>query len=316
MLQYLSRRLVGLVPLLLVITAFVFLLGQYGAGDLAAYLTFQRSGGKFDQELYSRYRAELGLNDPALVRYGRWLSSALQGDLGRSLVTIGEPEITGMLARTLPVTLQLALASLILVTVTSVPIGILTAFYHNSLLDRFLVSSASVLSTIPSFVLAPLSMIVLVNQLHLLPSVGLGWHGLFSQEVILPAACLAAGPFLNLVRYTRASVLEVLSQDYIRAARARGLSEMQVMLSHVVRNSLTPVVTVLGLTGAQLIGGTIFIESIFNLQGFGQVTQKAIALGDIQTSTACALVSTVIILATNLMVDVLYGFLDPRVRLS
>lgn len=174
MLQYLSRRLVGLVPLLLVITAFVFLLGQYGAGDLTAYLTFQRSGGKFDQELYSRYRAELGLNDPALVRYGRWLSSALQGDLGRSLVTIGEPEITGMLARTLPVTLQLALASLILVTVTSVPIGILTAFYHNSLLDRFLVSSASVLSTIPSFVLAPLSMIVLVNQLHLLPSVGLG----------------------------------------------------------------------------------------------------------------------------------------------
>lgn len=132
----------------------------------------------------------------------------------------------------------------------------------------------------------------------------------------MPAACLAAGPFLNLVRYTRASVLEVLSQDYIRAARARGLSEMQVMLSHVVRNSLTPVVTVLGLTGAQLIGGTIFIESIFNLQGFGQVTQKAIALGDIQTSTACALVSTVIILATNLMVDVLYGFLDPRVRLS
>lgn len=316
MVRYFIRRLTGLIPLIFVITAFVFIVGQYGAGDLAAYLTFQRSGGKFDQTLYNRYRKELGLDDPVMVRYGRWVWNAMQGDLGRSYVSIGEPEITSLLATSLPITLQLALAALVLVTLTAVPIGFFTAFYHDTLADRVLVSSASVLSTIPAFVLAPMSMIVVVNQLHLLPSVGLGWHGLFSNEIILPAACLAAGPFLNLVRFTRASVLEVLSQDYIRASRARGLSELQVVVYHVFRNSLTPVITVLGLTASQLVGSTLFVEAIFNLQGFGQVTGKALSLGDIQTATASALVATVIVLAANLLVDLMYGLVDPRVRLS
>lgn len=316
MFRFLVRRLSGLIPLLVVVSAFVFVLGQYGAGDLAAYLTFQRSGGRFDQELYNRYREELGLDSPVLVRYATWLGKTLQGDLGRSYVAIGEPEIAGLLARSLPITLQLALAALFLVTCTAVPIGFVTAIYSNSLLDRLLVAMASVLSTVPAFVLAPLSMIVIVNQLHLLPSVGLEWRGLFSQETILPAACLAAGPFLNLVRFTRASVLEVLSQDYIRAAHARGLSSTQVIIHHVVRNSLTPMITVLGLTAGQLVGSTLFVEAIFNLQGFGQVVAKALTLGDIQTATAGALVGTVIVALSSLVVDVIYVMVDPRVKLS
>ena len=316
MFRYLTNRVLGLIPLLLVISGVVFFLGQYGAGDLAAYLTFQRSGGKFDQQAYDTYREKLGLDDPAIVRYGDWLWNALHGDLGRSYITIGEPEITSLLAKALPISLQLTLAALVFVTVTAVPIGILTAFYHNSILDRVLVSSASVISTVPAFVLAPLSMIIVVNKLHLLPSVGLGWHGLFSREIILPAACLAAGPFLNLVRFTRASVLEVLSQDYIRASRARGLSEVQVVLRHVVRNSLTPVITVLGLSASQLFGSTLLVEGIFNLQGFGQMTQKALQLGDLQTMSASALVSATLVLVVNLGVDFLYGWIDPKVRLG
>ncbi|MBN8593319.1 MAG: ABC transporter permease [Anaerolineae bacterium] len=316
MFRFVVSRLAGLIPLLLVVSAFVFVLGQYGAGDIAAYLTFQRSGGRFDQELYDRYRDELGLDDPVVVRYTTWLANALRGDLGRSYVAIGEPEIAGLLVRSLPITLQLASAALFIVTCTAVPIGFITALYRNSLLDRLLVAMASVLSTVPAFVLAPLSMIVIVNQLHLLPSVGLGWRGLFSQETILPAACLAAGPFLNLVRFTRASVLEVLSQDYIRAAYARGLSSTQVIIHHVVRNSLTPVITVLGLTAGQLVGSTLFVEAIFNLQGFGQVVARALTLGDIQTATAGALVATVIVLLSSLVVDVIYVMVDPRVKLS
>lgn len=316
MLRYFVRRLIGLIPLLLVISAVVFFVGQYGAGDMAAYLTFARSGGRFDQGVYENYREKLNLDDPAIVRYGNWLWNALHGDLGRSYISLGEPEITKMLVRTLPITLQLAFAALVIVTVTAVPIGILTAFYHNSILDRVLVSSASVLSTMPAFVLAPVSMIVIVNQLHLLPSVGLGWHGLFSKEIILPASCLAAGPFLNLVRFTRASVLEVLSQEYIRASRARGLSELQVVIWHVVRNSLTPVITILGLTGSQLFGATLLVEGVFNLQGFGQMTQRALNLGDLHTMTASAMVSAVMVLAVNLVVDLFYGLIDPKVRLS
>ncbi|MBK8034502.1 MAG: ABC transporter permease [Chloroflexi bacterium] len=232
MFSFLVRRLAGLIPLLLVVSAFVFVLGQYGAGDLAAYLTFQRSGGRFDQELYDRYRAELGLDDPVLLRYTTWLGKALQGDLGRSYVAIGEPEIADLLARSLPITLQLAFAALVFVTCTAVPIGFITALYRNSLLDRLLVSAASVLSTIPAFVLAPLSMIVIVNQLHLLPSVGLGWRGLFSQETILPAACLAAGPFPeSCPLHPRLGAGSSISGLYSRGAGARPLDSSGAPLS-------------------------------------------------------------------------------------
>jgi peptide/nickel transport system permease protein len=316
MLRFLIGRLLSTIPLLIVITAFVFILGQYGAGDMAAQLTMRGSNGKWDQALYERYRAELEMDKPVLVRYVNWLGKALQGDLGRSYVAVGQPKVTKVLAKGLPISMQLALAALVMVTFTAIPVGILTAFYHDTPLDRILVSSASVLSTIPSFVLAPVSMIVIVNQLHLLPSVGLGWHGLFSKETILPAACLAAGGFLNLVRFTRASVLEVLSQDYIRAARARGLSDWQVVLQHVIRNSLTPVITVLGLTAAGMVSGTLFIEAIFNIQGFGLATQQALNQGDIQTATGTTLVSTILLIAANLIVDLLYSVVDPRVRLS
>lgn len=316
MFRYVIRRLSGLIPLLLVSSAFVFFVGQYGAGDMAAYLTFARSGGRFDQEAYETYRQRLNLDDPPLARYGDWLWDALHGDLGRSYVAVGEPEITNMITRTLPVTLQLTLAALAFAALAALPLGILTAFYHNSIFDRLTVSGASILSTIPAFVLAPIGMIVIVNRLHLLPSVGLGWHGLFSREIILPAACLAAGPLLNLVRFTRASVLEVLSQDYIRAARARGLPELRIIIRHVVRNSLTPVITVLGLTAAQLFGATLLVEGIFNLQGFGQLTQRALILGDIQTIIASTLISALVTLGLSLVVDLLYAWIDPRVRLS
>ena len=318
MLRYLISRIVSMVPLLVVITAFTFIIGQYGAGDLAAYLAGTRGDAAkgFDVELYQRFREELGMDDPILVRYGEWLWNALHGDFGRSYVMMGDPEISYLLANSVPQSLQLVLAALVVVTLIGVPLGILAAVFSNSPLDRVLVSGSSILSAIPTFVLAPVAIIVVVVRLRLLPSVGVGWHGIFSQEAILPVACLAAVGLLNVVRTTRVSMLEVLSQEYVRAARARGLSEWSVVVKHVIRNALLPVITVIGLTAPLLLGATVFIEQIFNIQGFGLMMSKGLQRGDVPTVTASVLVSTVIVMAFSLIVDLLYGLIDPRVRVS
>jgi ABC-type dipeptide/oligopeptide/nickel transport system permease component len=210
----------------------------------------------------------------------------------------------------------LVLAALVVVTLIGVPLGILAAVFSNSPLDRVLVSGSSILSAIPTFVLAPVAIIVVVVRLRLLPSVGVGWHGIFSQEAILPVVCLAAVGLLNVVRTTRVSMLEVLSQEYVRAARARGLSEWSIVVRHVIRNALLPVITVIGLTAPLLLGATVFIEQIFNIQGFGLMMSKGLQRGDVPTVTASVLVSTVIVMAFSLIVDLLYGLIDPRVRVS
>jgi peptide/nickel transport system permease protein len=142
----------------------------------------------------------------------------------------------------------------------------------------------------------------------------MGWQGLFHTTTILPAACLAVGPMLGVVRYTRASVSDVLSQEYVRAARARGLPEWQVVGKHVVKNAMTPVMTVLGLSTARLLSGSIFVESAFGFRGFGWVAVGAFRGGDIQTVAATTLVSAFIVMLANLVVDMVYSLLDPRVR--
>lgn len=318
MLRYVIRRVLSMIPLLIVITAFTFIVGQYGAGDLAAYLAGTRGDPAkgFDVELYQQFRQELGMDDPIFVRYARWLWNAVQGDLGRSYVMQGDPPIAYLMQNAVPQSLQLCLAALIIITVVGVPLGILAAVFSNTVLDRVFVSGSSVLSSIPSFVLAPVAIIVVVVNLRLLPSVGVGWHGLFARETILPAFCLAAVGLLNVVRTTRVSILEVLSQEYVRAARARGLSEPMVVIKHVARNAMLPVVTVIGMTGAGLLGATVFLEQIFNIQGFGMMVSKGLQRGDVTTVTASVLVSTAIVMLFSLIVDLIYGLIDPRVRLT
>ncbi|MBV7334147.1 ABC transporter permease [Chloroflexi bacterium TSY] len=187
---------------------------------------------------------------------------------------------------------------------------------HNSILDHLIVAGATLISSIPDFVRAPLFMIFLVAEWQLLPYVGLGWHGLFSANTILPALVLATGPLLGMIRYTRSSVLESLSQDYIRTARAKGLTEFRVITRHVLKNSMTPVLTVLGLTTANLLAGSIFIEPIFNLRGFGSLAFNAISGGDLDTATGVLLIGAILIMVANLLVDLMYGLLDPRVRIA
>jgi peptide/nickel transport system permease protein len=157
-------------------------------------------------------------------------------------------------------------------------------------------------------------MVLLVLNLKILPSVGLGWHGIFSEKTILPVIVLAVGPILGIVRYTRASVLDVLSKEYVHAARSRGLPEWKIVYRHVIKNSFILIVVAIGLAAANLVAGSIFIETIFNMQGFGMLAQSAIVGGDLHTSSGVLLFGAVTILIINIIVDLTYGLLDPRVR--
>lgn len=316
MMRYLVRRIAAMISVLSVVTIFVFVLGQYGAGDLALHLTLQMNDNMFDAEIYQTIREQLHQDKPVLVRFGYFVAGAIKGDFGVSYILPGTPDIGRMIAAALPISVQLGLVALIMVAGAGIPLGVLAAMSRNGWMDHLVVGVSTVLSSIPAFVLAPVALYVLVVQLQILPTVGFGWHGMFSRETLLPAALLAAGPLLGIVRYTRASVLDVLSQEHVRAARARGLSEQLVISRHVIKNAMTPVLTVLGLTTAQLLSGSIFIETVFSLRGFGDMAVRAFQGGDVQTTAATTLVSAILVMTSNLVVDLLYGVLDPRARVT
>lgn len=316
MIRYIIRRIGMMVPLLLIVTAFVFILGQYGAADLAMTITLQVHDGQFDVETYQTLQHEMGLDKPPVMRFVYFIFNAIQGEFGVSYVLPGTPRIDRLILSTLPITLQLVFAALIILIIVGIPLGVIAAIRRNKTLDYFIVSSTTILSSTPLFVLAPLALALLVSKLHILPAVGFGWHGFFSWQILLPAACLAADPLLGVVRYTRASVLDIQSQEYIRAARARGLSEWLVVSRHVVKNSMTPVLTWLGIAVSRMLAGAIFIETVFGIRGFGDVAVTAFQGGDVQLVAATTLVTAVIVMFTSLVADLLYGVLDPRVRLE
>ena len=316
MLNYILRRLLAMIPLLVIITSFIFVIGQYGSGDLAAYLTQHENGGKFDPVLYQSFRQRLHLDQPVYVRYGEWVVQALRGDLGVSYVSQGEPGVTYMIEQALPISLEIGAAALVLVIIVGIPLGMLAAIFRNTPLDYGIVGVVTVLSSVPLFVLAPLAVYFFVIQIHLVPSVGLGWHGIFDPASILPVTILAANSCLTTVRFTRASVLEVLSQEYVRAAYAKGLSGWKVVTKHVFKNALLPVLSVVGLTASYLIGGSLFIELVFNLQGFGLLAYNSLQVGDVQTITGIVFVTAILIMLINLVTDVFYSFVDPRVKLN
>jgi ABC-type dipeptide/oligopeptide/nickel transport system permease component len=316
MVIYIIKRVFAMIPLVLVITFLAFVLGEYGSGDLAAYLTIQRNNGRLDTKYYQAMREQLRLDDPVLIRYARWLGNALQGDLGISYVSVGQPQVSYLIGRALPVSIQVGGAALVLAMLVGIPLGVLTANYRNTVFDYVVVGLTTLVSSIPSFVLAPIAMIVLVAQFKLIPSVGLGWDGHLSDKSILPVLVLAVGVLIGVVRFTRASVLDVLSQEYVRAARAKGLSQFQVITRHVMKNALTPILTILGLGAAGLLSGSIFIERIFNLPGLGRLAGDAFLGGDVQTAVGVIFVSSVLVMSINLTVDLLYAIVDPRVRLT
>ncbi len=308
MLQYILRRILALIPLLLLVAFVTYLLSFYGPGDPVRLIMGENWS---SEEVYKNLRHQYGFDRPVVVQFGDYLWRGVRGDFGRSLVQ--RVRVSEMIGKALPVSAQLALAATFLIGVIGIGFGVLAALWHHRWPDALISLFGVITHSIPAFVIAPIVLVTLVLKFKLIET-PTGWHGLFSYQTLIAAAILSASPLLGIIRQTRTSVVEVLGQDYVRTARAKGLTERSVILRHVLRNALAPVLTSLGLTFGFLLGGSIFVESAFAIPGLGQLYFSALRTSDYPVLTAATIVSAFWIMLLNLLIDLTYGALDPRVR--
>jgi ABC-type dipeptide/oligopeptide/nickel transport system permease component len=304
MLRYLLRRLLLTIPVLLGVATLVFALIHLVPGDPAQAML----GESASPEDVDRLRKNLGLDKPLLTQYGAFLAGVGRGDLGKSFRS-GQP-VAQEIGRRLGDTAILALCAMAVAIVVAIPLGILAAVFRGRFLDHAAMTLALAGISIPSFWLGPLLAILFAVQLGWLPVSGSGTP----LHVILPAVTLGTALAAILARMTRSSVIEELRELYVLAARARGLSHSRAVLRHAFRNSLIPVVTIIGLQFGAVLTGTIITETIFGWPGVGRLLITAINTRDYPLVQGCILFISVTYVAMNLITDLTYGFLDPRIR--
>jgi ABC-type dipeptide/oligopeptide/nickel transport system permease component len=301
---YVLRRLALAVPTLLGVTVVVFALIRLVPGDPARLVL----GLQASEEEVQRLRVQLGLDQPLPVQYGRFLARLLRGDLGRSVVT-GEPVAREIAAR-FPATAQLAVASTLLATATGVAAGVVSATRQYSWVDYLVMTVALAGISLPVFWLGLMLMLLFSVHLRWLPAGGYGTPA----HLVLPTVTLAAFSVAIIARMTRSSLLEVLHQDYVRTAWAKGLAARAVVLRHALKNALIPVVTVIGLQFGSLLGGAILTETVFAWPGMGRLLVGAIVARDYPVVQGAVLVFAALFTLVNLAVDVLYAYVDPRIH--
>ena len=312
MTRYVTRRVLATVPVLLLVSVGAFLLLHLIPGDPVLVMLGERA----DPQVAERLRHDLGLGRPLPVQYVSWLGDALQGDLGRS---IRSPQpVAEAIAQRFPVTLQLAAEGMLLALVVAIPMGVLAATRPGSAIDRLATLVASLGVAVPSFSLGVLLILAVSLRLRWLPPSGYESPGTDLGQnlrlMVLPAITLAAALAAELMRITRASVREALAQDYPRTARAKGLTERAIVVRHCLKNALIPVVTVIGLQFGHLLGGAVIVETLYAIPGMGRLLVDSIAARDFPMVQGVVLVTAMVVVASSLVVDLLYGFLDPRIR--
>lgn len=310
MIPYVARRVVSLVPVWLGISVLAFALSLLVPGDAVRQTLQQQGIDAPSAEQVAAMRRELGLDQPPPVRYVRWLGDAVRGDLGTSFRT-GEPVLLSLVER-FPRTAQLALTAVLLGLALALPIGVVSAIHRERPLDHVSRIGALLGASIPSFWLAYLLIIAFAVQLKLLPVAG----ATTPQHLVLPALTLAVGAGATLTRLTRSAMLEELSHEYVRTARAKGLAEQVVIVAHALRNALIAIVTVTGIRLAALLGGAVIVETIFAWPGIGKYVVDSITARDYPTIQGFVLFTGTVVLLINLVVDLTYVWLDPRVRLG
>ncbi|MEC7424163.1 MAG: ABC transporter permease [SAR324 cluster bacterium] len=311
---FMFRRLTALMVTLLVASLLIFLLLEILPGDPAAVIL----GVGAQEDTLRALRAELGLDLPAPVRYLNWLGEVLQGDLGRSY-TYDTP-VQELLLNRMELSLPLALLAILLSTGIAIPLGVFAASRHRKVADTGIMGFAQLGVAVPNFWFAILLILLFSVKLGWFSAGGFagwdaGWFPAF-KSLVLPAVALALPQAAILARVTRSSVLETVQEDYIRTARAKGLSRSQALWRHAVRNALIPVVTILGLQLSFLLAGTIIIENVFYLPGVGRLLFQAIAQRDLMVVKNLVLVLAATVVLINFLVDLLYAVLDPRLRLG
>ncbi len=307
-----SRRLLLLIPMLLAVSLFTFILLHLAPGDPVAAM-YGLDPENMNSEQAARIRAELGLDDPLPTQYLRYLGNLVQGDLGRSIST--KRPIGPDILQRFPVTMELAIATMLVVVVIAIPLGVISAQKRGTLVDNLAMGISLFGVSMPNFWVGIMLILIFSLSLGWLPSVGRG-SGLLDElrSLILPALTLGTSLTGLVTRVTRSSMLEVLDQDYMRTARAKGLSPRVVTLRHGLRNALIPVLTILSLQFASLLSGAVIVETVFAWPGMGRFTVDAIWRRDYPVIMACVLVFATIFVLVNLVVDVLYAIIDPRIR--
>lgn len=308
--RYVLHRLFLLLPVWLGITLLAFVLGRLAPGDPARLIAQQLADGPPTSAQVEQVRREFGLDDPLPVQYGRWVGNLLRGDLGQSFKS-GAPVLRELSSR-FPATLQLAVAGLLVSLAISLPLGILAAVRRGSSVDHLSRVAALAGASLPSFWLGFLLIIVFAVVLRLLPVAGRG----SLQHLILPGLTLGFGMAAPLTRLTRSSMLDVLGDEYIQTARAKGLAERTVILRHAFRNALIPVVTVAGMSFGHLLGGAVIVETVFAWPGIGKFVIDSILARDYPLLQGYVLFMGTLFVLINLAVDMVYVWLDPRVRMS
>lgn len=314
MTRYLIVRLISVIPTLIGISILVFGITYLIPGDPALIM----AGSETSPEIVARLRTQWGLDQPVYIRYLAWLGNMLTGNLGDSYFS--RQTVTQLVGNALPVTLELALLSLLVAVLIAVPTGIVSAVRAGSWFDLGAAALGFIGLSIPGFWLGIMLIYVFAVYFQTLPAGGFTplsaglWPNL--QSMILPAIALGTFASTQLMRYLRASLLDVLHADYIRTARAKGLRENLVLVRHAVRNALIPFVTVLGVQMGYLLGGTVIIESVFALPGIGRLVLTAVLNRDYQVATGIIFLIAASFVLINLLVDLLYPVLDPRVRLA
>ena len=312
MVSYILRRILSTVPVMAIVALFVFSLLYIAPGDPAAIIAGdQASPGDIE-----RIRQGLGLDRPFLVQFGSWLWRILHGDLGTSIFT--NLPVSSLIAQRIEPTLSLMVLTLVLTIVVAVPLGVLAAWKAGSWVDRTIMAFAVFAFSLPVFVVGYVLAFVFALQFEWLPVQGYTpladgfWPWL--QNLILPALALGCVYIALIARITRASMLEVLQQDYIRTARAKGLDQRSILFVHALKNAAVPIITVIGIGVALLIGGAVVTESVFAIPGLGRLTIDAILRRDYPVIQGIVLMFSFLYVLVNLMVDVTYTLVDPRIR--
>lgn len=312
MLGILVRRLASAIPIMLMVSLITFTMIHMIPGDPAAAI----AGLAATQDQIANIRADLGLDQPMLTQLLRWYGNLLQGDLGRSLL-LGQPVLEATMER-LPVTLALSAYALVLTLVIGLGSGIIAALRQNTWVDQAAMLFAMIGISLPNFYLGLLMIILFAVELRWLPTGGyvpllqdpLGWLATSTMPAISLALLLAG----LLARITRSTMLEVLRQDYIRTARAKGLPRRQVVIKHALSNALIPITTVIGIIVSLLISGSVVTETLFSIPGIGQLLTQAVLNRDYPMVQGGLLITTALLVLVNIAVDVFYAVLDPRVR--
>lgn len=302
--KYILRRLLLLIPVMIGVTFIVYTIMFFTPGDPAQILI----GENAPKEAVEKLREEMGLNDPFILQYLRFLKNAVRGDFGRSYST-KKPVFDEVFAR-FPATLKLTIAGMIVAIAIGIPVGIISATKQYSVTDNVSMILALLGVSMPNFWLGLMLILLFSVKLGLLPS---GGDSGFAS-LILPAITLGTGVAAIITRMTRSSMLEVIRQDYIRTARAKGVMERKVINKHALRNALIPVVTVVGLQFGYLLGGAVLTETVFSWPGVGRFMVEAIRQKDTPTVLASVIFMSVAFSIVNLFVDILYAFLDPRIK--